>query len=493
MPEGRKTVYSVIIIQAFILVFAVLLGLSLGKAQSRGESSDYQYNGHLGMISEAMNYIRSKYKEEDVDTEKLVYGAIKGMTEALADTYEDPYSQFMDPEMYRDTMDDTSGEFGGLGIEISITMVNDYRRLTVISTLGEDTPAYKAGLMAGDYIVKIDGESTFGITLEKAKKKLRGKPNTKVDITVLREGEDDLIDITITRGLIQTPTVKSKILNGNVGYIKLSQFSDTTPKDVDKVLDDFERDEVKGVILDLRSNPGGTLSAAVDIASDFLRQNQLIVSIRGRDKKYYREYKVKRGASHPWHPLVVLVDEWSASGSEIVVGAIKDHKRGLIVGEAYSTFGKGSVQTIFPLSDGKSGLKLTVYDYYTPAGKNINVVGIEPDIKLTGLTMTPSESRMYRRLVNSNSLQSFLKEAGDNILERLEGKQDRDGEDPDRELFRGFIRKLSNEDIILSENLIKLAISQKTEDDTDEYEYDPVIRFALNHIQALGVLEVVSN
>jgi carboxyl-terminal processing protease len=393
--------------------------------------------------------------------------------------------------MYEETMGDTAGKFGGLGIEIGITEVNDYKRLTVISPL-EGTPAYEAGVEAGDYIIKIDGESTFGISLEEAKRKLRGKPDTKVTITIVREGMTDPIDIPITRDVIKVETVKSRMLESDVGYIKLSQFSDTTPESIDKALEDFEESGVRGIVLDLRSNPGGTLSAAVEVASDFLREEQLVVYTKGRREEDYKEFKVEKGKSHPWHPLVVLVDHWSASGSEIVVGAIKDHKRGLIVGNERPTFGKGSVQTIFPMRDGRTGLKLTIANYYTPSGKNINKVGIEPDIKYPGLALTPSERKMYWELRSSKSLEEFVKEAGDAVLERLKGaEQNENQEDPDVELFRSFIKKLAHENIFLSENLIKLAIAGKTDNKVDEYEHDPVIRFAINHLRAIDVLNLV--
>ena len=442
---------------------------------------------HIRMIDDAMKLIRNNYKEKDVVLETLVQGAIKGMTESLQETYEDPYSQYMVPDTYKETMDDTTGRYGGLGIEIGITNVNGYRRLTVMSVF-EGNPADKAGMETGDYIIKIDGKLTFGITIGEAKKKLRGKPGAKVKLTVVRDGEEEPINIVVTRGSIKIPIVKSRILDGDIGYIRLAQFSDTTPKDVDDKLDEFEKAGVKGIILDLRANPGGLLSASVDVASDFLKEGQLVVSTQGRDPEDRKEYRVEKGAPHPWHPLVILIDQWSASGSEIVVGAIKDHKRGLILGYENPTFGKGSVQTIFPMADGKTGLKLTIAHYHTPDGTNINKKGIEPDIKYS--SSTPSERRMLGKLMGSKSLEEFVQEAGDDILARLKHKNGKDKEDPDKELFKSFVKKLSQEGITLSENLIKRGIAEKTKNDIDEYEYDPLIGFAMGHLRAFEVLDI---
>lgn len=481
MSAKKKTLYIIITLQAFIFIFAILIGHSLGKSQSQERNTFAQFK----MITYAMSLIENKYKEENIDREKLIYGAIKGMTESLQETYDDPYSQYMIPDTYKETMDDTIGRYGGLGIEIGITAGNGYKRLTVMSVF-EGNPADKAGMETGDYIIKIDGKLTFGITIGEAKKKLRGKPGAKVKLTVVRDGEEEPIDIVVTRGSIKIPIVKSRILDGDIGYIKIAQFSDTTPKDVDDKLEEFEKAGVKGIILDLRANPGGLLSASIEVASDFLKEGQLVVSTQGRNPEDRKEYFVEKGAPHPWHPLVILIDQWSASGSEIVVGAIKDHKRGLILGYENPTFGKGSVQTIFPMADGKTGLKLTIAHYHTPDGTNINKKGIEPDIKYSGSTL--SEIKMFRKLIGSKSLEEFVQEAGDDILARLKHKNGKDKENPDRELFKSFVRKLSQEDITLSENLIKRGIAEKTKNDVDEYEYDPLIGFAIGHLRAFEVL-----
>lgn len=299
---------------------------------------------------------------------------------------------------------------------------------------------------------------------------------TKVEMKVEREHEENPIKFSITRDIIKIKTVKYNIID-NIGYIKMTQFSDTTPKDFYKVIDVMESANVKGIILDLRSNPGGTLSAAVDVASVFLNAGQVIVSTKGRIQDNNQEFKVQGKGQHTDLPLIILVDRWSASGSEIVVGAIKDHKRGLIISTNDSTYGKGSVQTIFPMKDGKSGMKLTVAYYYTPSGKNINKVGIKPDIKRPGLTT--SEMKMYQGLLSNKDVAVFIEKSGDNVLEQLDKPKS-----ADREKFNELVKKLSSENIKLDESLIKFAIAQKTKNDIDEYEYDPLIKFAKDRLKS---------
>jgi len=466
MSSNRRIIYVVVVFQTLILIAAVLIGHSLGRESSLPFDRS-------GLISKAIECIMANYRDKDsISSEKLTYGAIKGMLESL----KDPYSQFLDVDMYKDVMDDTSGKFGGLGIEIGITTVDEQDRLTVISAF-EGNPAQKAGVESGDFIIEINSESTYGISLYEAKRKLRGEPGSKVSIKVMREQEEDPITFNITRGLIQIKTVKYSLLDNKIGYIKLTQFADTTPKDVDDAINSFEKEKANGIILDLRSNPGGTLSAAVEVAGNFLKKGQLIVSTRGRRAEDNKKFYAKDGEPHTKLPLAVLVDRWSASGSEIVVGAIKDYKRGVIIGDGKSTFGKGSVQTIFQL-DAKTGLKLTVAYYYTPNGTNINEIGIEPDIKRP--SPTPSELKMYRNLYNNKNLDEFVSQSGNNILKRLSTDKNYA---QDRNRFDKLIKKLSEDGVSLNEELIKFAIAQKTNDQNDDYEYDPIIKFAMNHLK----------
>lgn len=460
---SKKFFSVVIILQILILISAVLIGRSIGKSSLDADS----FVDEFGPLINAMQYIKDYYRDKDeINDEKLIHGAVKGMVESL----NDPYSQFLPPELYKDMLDDTSGKFGGLGIEIGMTTDGDEEeQLTVISVF-EGNPAHKVGVKAGDRIVEIDKKTTTGVSLYDAKRLLRGEPGTKVEIGVDRDHVEDILDFVITREIIQVSTVKSKIIDENIGYIRITQFSDTTPKDFGKELKKLGDASVKGIIMDLRSNPGGTLNAAVDVASSFLNKGQIVVSTKSRMKEEDKEFKVSNDVYHTDLPLIVLIDRWSASGSEIVVGAIKDYKRGLIVGASESTYGKGSVQTIFPMLDGKSGLKLTVAHYYTPSGKDINKVGIAPDIKRPSLTT--AEMKMYRQLDNSKDIEEFIKESGDSALKSLDNSK-----------FDDLIEKLNKENIKLDASYIKFAIAEKTKNESDDYEYDPIIQFATNKLK----------
>jgi carboxyl-terminal processing protease len=470
---SKKFLFIVIILQALILVSAVLIGHSIGKPSLK---SDFSLDDFKPLIN-TMQHINDYYRDKDsVSEEKLINGAVKGMVESLGD----PYSQFLPPELYKDMMDDTSGKFGGLGIEIGMSGDKGKEQLTVISVF-EGNPAYKVGMKAGDQIVEIEGRSTADISLYDAKRELRGEPGSKIKLKVVREHVDEPLDLAITRDVIQVSTVKYKVLDGNIGYIRLSQFSDTTPNDFDKTLKELKEAGVKGLIMDLRSNPGGTLSAAVSVASSFLNENQIVVSTKSRIPEDNMEYRVKKGIYHTDLPLIVLIDRWSASGSEIVVGAIKDYKRGVIMSVNDSTYGKGSVQTIFPMLDGKSGLKLTVAHYYTPSGKDINKVGIAPDIKRPNLT--PEQMKMFQQLDSGKDIDEFIKEYGDDILKKIDQSSDNNV----KTKFNKLVEKVNNGNIKLDESYIKYAIAEKTKNEIDDYEYDPLIKFAVSRLEGGSV------
>ncbi len=321
----------------------------------------------LELFEQALSIVRSDYVEQP-EAEQLIYGALKGMLATL-----DPYSQFLDPDSYNELKIETGGEFGGLGIEITIKD----ELLTVISPI-DDTPAYKAGLKPGDRIVKIDGEITRGITLHDAVKKLRGKPGTSVMLTILREGDNALKDVTLTRDNIKFASVReAKILEDHIGYIRLSDFQSNTPHDMNEAISKLRAENMDSIVFDLRNNPGGLLDVAVSVSELFLNQQQIILTTKGRLRNQNMEFRASRDGIINNLPLVVLINEGSASASEIVAGAIQDHKRGVLIGA--KSHGKGSVQTVFPLKDG-SALRLTTSKWFTPSGRPIHGTGIMPDV-----------------------------------------------------------------------------------------------------------------
>ncbi len=330
------------------------------------EETDVQLYNNLELFATVIDIIQREYVEE-TKPKDLIYGALEGMLGSL-----DPYSQFLDPETYQELKVETEGEFGGIGIVIAIKD----GILTIVSPL-EDTPGYKAGLEAGDRIVKINGESTKGITLMEAVKKLRGKPGTEVTLTVLREKEHRLIDFKIVRDIIKIKSVKeAKVLDKNIGYIKLMEFQENTTAEFKKALKTLEEKGIEGLILDLRNNPGGLLDVAVEVTGEFLPPGKLIVYTKGRNEKQNVEFKSK-GGSFLEKPIVVLINKGTASGAEILSGALQDNNRAVIIGQP--SFGKASVQTIIPMRDG-SALRLTTAHYYTPNGNLISEKGIQPDI-----------------------------------------------------------------------------------------------------------------
>ncbi|RMF87603.1 MAG: S41 family peptidase [Nitrospinota bacterium] len=343
-----------------ILFFVVGAGVAT-RALARGE--EYET---LKIFTEVLSLVQSNYVEE-VDTKQLIYGAIQGMLRTL-----DPHTSFMPPDVYKEMQMETEGEFGGIGVEV--TFKDD--QLTVVSPI-EDTPAFRAGLKAGDQILKIDGEPTKNMSLMEAVKRMRGPRGTQVILTIMREGFQAPQDFVLARDIIKIKSVKYRLLPGNIGYVKIRSFHKNTAEELDEALFDLEEQQMTGLILDLRNNPGGLLNQAVEVADRFLAKEQLIVFTRGRMANQNMEFKSHEEGSHLSLPMVVLVNAGSASASEIVAGALQDLGRAVILG--VPTFGKGSVQTIIPLSDG-SGLRLTTARYYTPKGRLIQGKGIIPDI-----------------------------------------------------------------------------------------------------------------
>ena len=353
-------------------ILLVVVGFTAGIMLSnisfaeKSEDADNLYKD-MELFSDALSIIRSEYVEVS-KSKDLIYGALNGMLSSL-----DPYSQFMDPDMYKEMKIETEGEFGGIGIEISIRD----NLLTIIAPI-EDTPAYRVGLKAGDKIVKIDGEISKDFTLFEGVKRLRGKPGTDVEVLILRESERKLLDFKITRSIIKLESIKrAELIEPGFGYIRLVQFQENSGRDLESKLRELEKTDLKALILDLRNNPGGLLDSAVDVSEKFLEEGKVVVSTNGRADDQDFIFKSKRKSKHLGYPVAVLINGGSASASEIVAGALQDHKRAIIIGT--KSFGKGSVQTVVPLSDG-SAVRLTTSKYFTPSNRSIHNEGIEPDL-----------------------------------------------------------------------------------------------------------------
>lgn len=323
---------------------------------------------NLGLFQKVLFFVEQNYVE-DVKNKDLIYGAIKGMMETL-----DPHSNFLPPEVFKDMKTETSGRFGGIGIEIGLKGTV----LTVISPI-EDTPAYRAGLKAGDRILKINGESTKGMSLSEAVTKMRGKRGSDVSLQIWREGLKAPRDYKMARDEIKMQTAKSETLEPGFLYMKLTNFNERSFDDLKSIIDKFERKNgpVRGLVFDLRNNPGGLLDQAVDVTSLFVEDVPVVSTMGRADEK--KVMMAKRGIAHKDFPMAVLVNGASASASEIVAGALQDHKRAVIMGQP--TFGKGSVQTVIELAP-DVGLKLTIARYYTPNGRSIQLKGIQPDLLL---------------------------------------------------------------------------------------------------------------
>jgi carboxyl-terminal processing protease len=349
-----------------LIVAAALLSMFTGAVMAKRLPFQGEAYENLKTFTEVLSHIESNYVEE-TDPEKLIHGAIRGMLRTL-----DPHSSFMPPDVYREMQVETEGRFGGLGIEITIR--DDI--LTVVAPI-EGTPAYRAGIQAGDQIVKIEGESTKEVALIDAVKKLRGPEGTAVTISIFRKGFTEPKDFTLTRAVIQIKSVRWKKLPDDIGYVKLRSFQKSTSDELEAALHDLEEQSIRALVLDLRNNPGGLLEQAIAVSDEFIEGGKLIVYTKGRLAGQNMKGYSKNDRAHLEFPMVILLNGGSASASEIVAGALQDMGRATVVGT--QSFGKGSVQTIIPLSDG-SGLRLTTAKYYTPSGREINGKGITPDI-----------------------------------------------------------------------------------------------------------------
>jgi carboxyl-terminal processing protease len=368
--KNKKLLYPLVGV-----ILLVIIAFSNGFSKEKNDEI-YKY---LKLFSQVLKLIEDNYVTE-VSPKDLIYGAINGMLNSL-----DPYSSLMKPEEFKELEIETKGTFTGIGIEITIK--DDI--ITVVAPI-EDTPAWKAGIKPGDKILKIEDKPTKGMSLIEAVKLLRGPKGTKVKITILRN-DKDIKEITLVRDVIPIKSVKVKVLEPGYAYVRITNFQEKTHQELIDVLEELEKKELKGIVLDLRYNPGGLLSSAIDVADEFLEKG-VIVSIKGKSKDSGMVFEAKPNPSNRKHhyPIVILINHGTASASEIVTGALKDHKRALVLGQ--KSFGKGRVQTVIPLDDGYA-VKLTTAFYYTPSGVCIDKIGISPNIEIPAMVEATTKEK----------------------------------------------------------------------------------------------------
>ena len=378
-----KRKQTVIFVALFILFCVGLLSFGgMNRPVSAQAESPYR---ELSLFTDVLSIIRQDYVEE-VDMKALLYGGIKGMLAVL-----DPHSSFMPPDIYKEMQVETKGEFGGIGIEVSLR--DGF--LTVVTPI-EDSPAFNAGVLPGDRIVAIDGKETNDLGMMDAVKILRGSPGTMVEIGVSRIGSVDRLSFSLRREIIKIESIKARLLEPDYALIRISAFQEQTDTDLKKALQKLHQENdaaLKGLILDLRNNPGGLLDQAVKVSDLFLEQG-LIVYTEGRSDQSDMKFTAHQGRTEPNYPIVVLINAGSASAAEIVAGALQDHQRAILLGTR--SFGKGSVQTVVPLADG-SGLRLTTALYYTPSGRSIQAAGIEPDLLVRQIVTGPEKREPVTR------------------------------------------------------------------------------------------------
>jgi carboxyl-terminal processing protease len=381
---------------------AIPFGFAARAAASATTAPNAETYRRLQLFGDVFEQLRAHYVDKPDET-KLIASAVNGMLSGL-----DPHSSYMDANSFRDMQVETKGEFGGLGMEVTM----EDGQVKVVTPI-DDTPAAKAGIMANDIITKLNGESIQGLSLDQAIEKMRGPVNTTVKLTITRKGQDKPIEISITRAVIRVSSVRSHLDGDDVGYIRLTQFTEQTTDGLRKAISEITShsgDKLKGFILDLRNNPGGLLDQAISVSNAFLNRGE-IVSIRGRDPEDMQRFQAKPDAGDltKGKPLIILINGGSASASEIVAGALQDHRRGTLIGTR--SFGKGSVQTIIPLSPPDGALRLTTARYFTPSGRSIQALGITPEIELQ--QDVPDNLKGETELGGEASLRGHLKAQGE--------------------------------------------------------------------------------
>jgi len=399
----------------FLIAALVLLlaGVLIGQQMVQAKPDTYE---DLKAFTQAMELIKRNYVEVP-DTKDLIQGAIRGMVSNL-----DPHSSYMNEKQFKEMSMDIRGEFTGVGIQIGIKN----QQLTIIAPI-EDTPGYRAGLAAGDKIMKINDEWTKDMTIEQAVDTMRGPKGTSVRLLIYREGWDKPKEFKIVRDVIKVVSVKSRMLDNNIGYVKIIQFQGQTTDELEKALKNLESKGMKKLVIDLRNDPGGLLDASVDVSSKFMPKDKLVVYLQGRQPNDRKDFLTTGSDTTRTYPIVVLVNTGSASASEIVAGALQDSKRALIVGT--QTFGKGSVQTVFPLESG-GGLRLTTAKYYTPSGRSIQNVGITPDVEVKLPTIKEAkEGEPVHMVVREKDLERHLK--NDTVKEEKKKKEQQPANEDD--------------------------------------------------------------
>ncbi len=454
-----------IILSAVLIVFSgvTFFAPGLWAYQSNSETKDY-----LSRFEYLFNFLIENYVDE-VPVEVLYEGALKGLFESL----DDDYSYYLTADDMEDMNDTTTGRFGGVGLYISKpapgkTLKDPLDRFVNVVSPIEDTPAYRAGVHAGDYITHIEGEEVFDLTIDDVVDKLRGTPGTDVIVTILR-GKEIEFDITLTRAIIEIPTVKEAMLPGNIGYLRIIQFTPFTDDRVKEAIRYFESHSYTSLIIDVRGNPGGLLDSVAEIG-DFFLSSGPIVTTKSRIRSENEVFMSTRSILVPADmPIAVLIDKGSASASEILAGALKDTGRGTLIGE--TTFGKGSVQKVMSFHDG--GLKLTIARYYTPADINIDMIGIEPDREVKEKELSDEETESLGRILKENLISDFIESHPD----------------ANNNAQNSFIRKLHHDGIVLEDRIIEKLIRNEYNRNLDippvfDLDFDIILQEAVRMMKA---------
>jgi carboxyl-terminal processing protease len=471
MNKTNSKVLHTVVSTVFFLVVSIVSSQCFAQSSVDNKSvSNFQY---MKKISAVFDYVQQNYVDE-VDAKVLYEGALKGMLEAL----KDPYTLYLDPNTMRDLSDTTAGTFGGVGLSISkpFESTPDKPAYVEVSSPIEDTPGAKAGILSGDYITAIDGESTSDMSMEQVLDHLRGQVNTPVTISILR-GKDITFDVKLVRAVIEVPTVKYGMID-NTGYLRIIEFTPETPHRVQEALDSFAKNEYKNLIIDLRDNPGGLITSVADVADKFI-DSGTIVSTKSRltfENNVYTASSDKTTVP-PGLPVVVLINHGSASASEILSGALKDDHLAYLVGQR--SYGKGSVQQVIPLSD-TDGFKMTMARYYTPSDTNIDKVGIPPDREVLYPELTSEQEKAYTELIKSDDVGKYVN-AHPSMSEK------------DIAAYAVVLQKKYALDASLLRRLIRLQSTRMTGTPLYDLDYDIQLKAALEVLKTADFQKLVKS